>query len=462
MKVHLSGLRPLFGLAAAGLILVSLAVFPTYTAHAQGQGISMIRDTEAERVLRGYLDPILLVAGLRPESVQLHIVNDPSINAFVADGQNMFIHTGLIMALDTPNQISGVLAHETGHMADGHLTRAMAGMRAATVPMLLSMAAGLAAMIAGAPAAGQAILLGGQQIAERTFLAFTRTQESAADQAGMRYLTATHQSGMGMVQVFKRFESQEVLSARRADPFAQSHPVPIERISALQNLVDASPYRDVKDSAETQYAFDMMRAKLRGYIQRPDVVFRQYPESNTAKPARYARAMAHFREPNMAKALGEIESLIADEPNNPYFLEMYGQIKVEMGKVEEGIAPYKRAVELVPDAPLIRVALAAAMLGTENPNYTKQAAQELQNAITQEADEPIAWYELAQAYARLGQTGKAELATAERYFVVEAFPQAIQFAGRAQRQLQQGSTDWQRATDILAIAQTQAEKRGRQ
>jgi predicted Zn-dependent protease len=185
--------------------------------------------------------------------------------------------------------------------------------------------------------------------------------------------------------------------------------------------------------------------------------------TNTAKPARYARAMAYFREPDMGKALGEIEGLLKDEPENPYFLEMYGQIKVEMGKVNEGLEPYKHAVQLLPDAPLIRVALAAAMLGTENPTYTAEAAKELQTALVQEPDEAIAWYELAQAYGRLGQTGKADLATAERYFVVEAFPQAMQFAVRAQRQLPPSSTDWQRATDILAISQTQAqaEKRGR-
>jgi predicted Zn-dependent protease len=462
LKVKLSGLRPLFGLVVAGLLMVSLVTLPSYTAHAQGQGIALIRDTEAERVLRAKLDPILISAGLVPKDVQLHLVNDPSINAFVAEGQHMFINTGLLMTLDTPNQITGVMAHETGHMAHGDLVRAAAGMKAATLPMLLSMAAGLAAMIAGAGEAGQAILMAGQQIAERTFLAYSRTVEASADQAGVRFLTATHQSGVGMLQVFKRFQDQEILSSRRADPFAQSHPASSDRIASLQDLVDASPYRDIKDSPETIYAFDMMRAKLRGYIQQPEVSLRQYPVSNTSKPARYARAMAYFRTPDMQKALGEIQSLLAEEPDNPYFLEMYGQINVEMGKVEEGIAPYRRAVEILPDAPLIRVALGAALLGTENPKYTNEAAQQLQTAISQDSDEPLGWYELALAYGRLGQKGKAELATAERYFIVDAFPQAMQFAVRAQRQLQQGSTDWQRATDILTIAQTQqADRRGR-
>jgi predicted Zn-dependent protease len=452
-------LRPILGALLGALAIVWIASAPP--AQAQG-GPSLIRDTEVERVVRVYLDPLLTAAGMSPDAVRLFIVNEQSINAFVAEGQNMFIHTGLIMALDTPNELSGVLAHETGHLADGHLVRMKDGIRAATVPLILSMVLGVAAMAAGAGDAGSAILMGGQQIAQRTFLSFSRTQESAADQAGIRYLAATKQSGRGMLGVFRRFENQEILSDQRRDPFAQSHPVAGDRMSALQSLVEASPYRDVKDSPEAQYAYDMLRAKLRGYIERPEVTMRRYPVSDTSKPARYARAMAYFRQPDMQKALAEMESLLKDEPENPYFLEMYGQINVEMGRVEQGIKPYTEAVKILPDAPLLRVALGAAMLGTENPQYTQPAIKELQASIDLERDNAFAWYELAQAYARLGQTARAELATAERYFALYAFPQAIQFAGRAQRQLPPGSTDWQRASDIIAVSTSQqAEQRGR-
>ena len=451
-------LRPILGALLAGLAIFWITAPP---AQAQG-GPSLIRDTEIERVVRTYLDPLLQAAGMSPDAVSLYIVNDSSINAFVAEGQNMFIHTGLIMALDTPNELSGVLAHETGHLADGHLVRMQQGVRAASVPLILSMVLGVAAIAAGAGDAGSAILMGGQQIAQRTFLAFSRTQESAADQAGIRYLAATKQSGRGMLRVFKRFENQEILSDQRRDPFAQSHPVAGDRMSALQSLIEASPYRDVRDSPESQYAYDMLRAKLRGYIERPEVALRRYPASDTSKPARYARAMAYFRLPDMGKALAEMESLLKEEPENPYFLEMYGQIHVEMGKVEEGIKPYSEAVKILPDAPLLRVALGAAMLGTENPRYTDMAVKELQTSLEYERDNAFAWYELAQAYARLGQTARAELATAERYFALHAYPQAIQFAGRAQRQLPPGSTDWQRASDIIAIATSQqADQRGR-
>ncbi len=417
--------------------------------------MSFVRDTETERVLRSYLDPILVVAGLNPSDVQTHIINDPQINAAVSEGQNMFLNTGLFMELDTPGQLKGVLAHETGHMAGGDLIRLAAGMRAATIPMLLSVVAGIAVVaVSGSPEAAQAIIIGGQSIAMADFLAFTRSQEAVADQAALRYLTATQQSGLGMLEVFRRFQQNEILSDRYRNRFALSHPTAGDRLVNLQNLVVNSPYYEKQDSPEDQYEYDMVRAKLRGYTERPDIVFRRYPVSDTSKPARYARTMAYFRTPDLGMALSEIGSLLAEEPDNPYFLEVYGEVHVQMGQVEKGIGPYRRAVEILPDAPLIRMAFAAAMLGTEDPKYLDETIKQLETALEQEGDYALSWYHLAQAYARAGQTSQAQLATAERFFSVGSYPQAMQFAFRAQRQLPRGSTHWQRASDIMAIAQT--------
>lgn len=460
MRFRLAALRPVFGLAVAALLIGFFAFYPAMQAHAQGEGFGFISDTEAERVLRSKLDPLLLAAGLVPQDVHLYIIQDPSINAFVAEGQNMFLNTGLLMALDTPNQITGVMAHETGHMAHGDLVRASAGIKAATIPLLLSMAAGLAAIIAGAGQAGTAIMMAGQQIAERTFLAYSRTVEANADQAGIRFLTATHQSGEGMLQVFKKFQDQEILSSSKVDPYAQTHPVSGDRIAALQDQVDASPWRDVKDSPETIYAFDMMRAKLRGYIQPSEVTLRQYPASDTSKPARYARAMAYFKAPDMEKALTEMQSLLKDEPENPYFLEMYGQIKVETGKIDEGIELYRKAVEILPDAPLIRVALGTALVDSENPKYAREAVTQLQTSLKQDFDDVVGWYKLAEAYSRTGQAGKAELATAERFIMVGDYRNAILHAVVAQRSLPPATADWQRAVDIQSSSQIQLKPQG--
>ena len=436
-------------LALASLVAFVGATFPVRA----DEGLQIIRDTETERLLRGYLDPILRAAGLQPAAVHLYLINDPSINAFVAEGQNVFMFTGTLMELDEPNEIIGILAHETGHMAAGHLVRSGAGMKAAMIPMLIGLVAGAAIMAAGGGDAGAAIIMGSQQIAERNFVQFTRTQESSADQAGIRYLNATHQSGEGMLKVFRRFQEQEILSDQHIDKFAMTHPSGADRIDALQALVDASPYHDVKDTPQAIYAYALVRAKLKGYIQDPQSVLFEYTDNS--KPSRYARAMAYFRRPDMEKAQAEIDSLVRDEPNNPYFLEMQGQILVARGKVAEGIIPYRHAVHVLPDAPQIRVALAAAMIGTEDLHVAAQAQVELETALRQDDDDAFAWYELAQAFELQGMHGKAQLATAERYFKLEDYKQAMRFAYLAQQQLLRGSTDWQRAADIMTVAQTQ-------
>jgi predicted Zn-dependent protease len=317
------------------------------------------------------------------------------------------------------------------------------------------MAAGLAVALAGLPEAGMALMMSSQGFAMGSFFAFSRTQESIADQSAIRYLEATEQSGRGMLELFGRFEGQEILSYQRQQNYARSHPAPRDRIGRLETLVEASAYADKKDSLEVEHAFEMLRAKLRGYTNPPAATLRLYPESDTTSVARYARAMAYFRQPNMAKAYDEIESLLAEDPDNPYFLEMYGQINVDMGRIADGIRPYERSVELMPDAPQIRSAFGSALLSTGTPENVERAKEELELALQQDSDLWFGWYELAKAYNQLGLQGEAQLATAERYFTVGAYPLAVQFAYRAQQRLESGTRDWQRANDIMAVAQAQ-------
>ncbi|MBI3675527.1 MAG: M48 family metallopeptidase [Proteobacteria bacterium] len=447
------GLSLLLSLATA----FSLSVHP---AAAQIGGLPLIRDTEMERVLKGYEDPILKVAGLDPAAVRIYIVNDPSINAFVAEGQNIFVNTGLFMQLQTPNQVIGVLAHETGHMAGGHLTRGTDAIKKAAIPMLISMVVGIAAMALGAGDVGQAAIIYGQQIAQAQFFQFSRTQEATADQMGQRFLKATHQSGDGMLEVFEKLANEEAMSASYRTPYASDHPASRERIDLLQRLADASPYKDIKDSPETMHQFQMIQAKLAGYLSQPAAVFNRYPPSDTSEEARYARAMAYFRKPDMQKALAEIDSLVKEEPNNPYFQEVLGQIYVEMAQPEKGIGPYQKSVNLLPDAPLLRVSLAAAQIACEQKcNMTKAALDNLQRALVQENDNSFAWYESAQAYSSLGNEPMADLATAEQAYALGALPRAAQFATYAARKLPKGSPDWQRATDIMAVAGPESRQR---
>jgi predicted Zn-dependent protease len=238
----------------------------------------------------------------------------------------------------------------------------------------------------------------------------------------------------------------------RMDPYAADHPVGRDRVANLETEVEASPYKDVPEDPAVEHQYEMMQAKLIGYVQPIQAVFNRFPLTDTSKPARYARAMAYSRKPDLPKALAEINSLIKDEPSNPYFYEVLGQIYVSMAKPELGVAAYQRCVELMPDAPQLRTALAAAQLATEKPGLAKPALDNLKVSLQQEDDDPFAWYEAAQAYSMLNNEPMADLATAERYYAVGAMMPAAQFAVRARHGLEQGSPDWQRANDIVAIA----------
>ena len=426
----------------------SLAAF---TAPAAAQGLILLRDTETERALHSYEDPLLIAGGLQPQAVKIYLVNDGSVNAFVAEGQNMFILTGMIMFAKNAGELKGVMAHETGHMVAGHLSRSSDAIQKATIPMLLSMIVGIAAIAAGAGQAGMLILMGGQGIAEQQFNAFSRVQEATADQIAIKLLDKTHQSSRGLIATFNRLADEEAM-ASRMDAYASDHPMGRERVGNLETQMEASPYKDVPEDPAVEHQYEMIQAKLIGYIAPLQTVFNHFPLTDTSKPARYARAMAYSRKPDLPKALAEINSLIKDEPNNPYFYEVLGQIYVSMAKPELGVAAFQRSVDLLPDAPQLRVALAAAELATEKPALAKPALDNLRLSLQQEDDDPFAWYEAAQAYSQMGNEPMADLATAERFYAVGAFGQAAMFANKARHGLDQGSPDWQRANDIVAVS----------
>ena len=444
------GRRSFWRYPLAAILSVTLSSSLTIQP-AAAQGIDLIRDTEMERVLKSYEDPIATSAGLDPAAIKIYIVNDPNINAFVAEGQNIFINTGLFLQLKTPNEVIGVMAHETGHIAGGHLLRDTSAISKASVPMLIGLAVGIAAMAMGAGEAGMGAIMLGQQAAQLQFMAFSRVQEATADQMGQRFLRATHQSGEGMVEVFEKMANESAMRGDFKNPFISDHPADRERIDLLQRLADASPYRDVKDSPEAVHEFHMIQGKLFGFLSKPEYVLVRYPVSDKSEEARYARAIAYFQKPELKLALSEINSLIKDEPKNPYFYEVLGQIYVSMGQPEKGVGPYQKAVDAEPDAPLLRVLLASAQLATDKPQLAKPALDNLKIALQQENDDTFAWYETAQAYSTLNNQPMADLSTAEVYYNAGAMQKAGFFARRASRGLQQGSPDWQRANDIISV-----------
>jgi predicted Zn-dependent protease len=320
------------------------------------------------------------------------------------------------------------------------------------IPMLLSLVVGIGAMIAGAGEAGMAIMGIGQAYAMGQMAAFTRVQESTADQIGAKLLLATHQSPLGMYHTFQRFANDEAMSAYKVDKFAVDHPSGQDRVFDLNDMVEASPYREVQDSPEALHTFQMVQAKLAGFVLPVKEALNRYPDSDTSEPARYAHSMIYLRQPNLQKALAAINGLLVDEPNNPYFYEVRGQIYMSMAKPAQAIPDYQKSVALRPQAPQLRLALATAQLATEDASLAQPALANLKAAILVEDDDIFTWYQTAQAYSLLKNEPMANLSTAEAWYNAGDMRKALIFATRARSKLPQGSADWQRAGDIIGAA----------
>lgn len=433
-------------------------LFSTLVAQTSAaSAMSLIRDAETEHVLRTFAEPVFAAAGLQPKAVRIHIINDNRINAFVAGGQRMFIHTGLIYKSETPGMLIGVMAHETGHIAGGHLSRIQNEAKGATAPMIISLLLGVGAIIAGAGDVGAAVIAGGQTIAQRSILQYSRVQESAADQAAITYLNKLGWSGKGMLRTFEIFRNQELLSGRYQDPYLRSHPLSSNRLAALENRVAKSPYTDRKDPESWVVALDMVKAKLHGFIDEPEATYRRFPESDQSAPARYARTVAYHKEGRLKEALHEVDSLIEELPGSPFLRELKGQVLFESGKAKLALKPYKEAVALAPTSGLLHLALAQAMIEVGDDALLDEALIHLNYARRYESDYPLIYHQIALAQARLGNEGLASLATAERFYLSGALPDARIHAKRAQQYLSEDSPTWLRAEDIL---QTKRRRKG--
>jgi len=441
--------------AAAGL-----AFAPLHPARAgQDKGPPVIRDTEAEQLLRDYTRPILRVAGLEKQNIQVVIINDSQFNAFVADGRRIFVNYGAIMQSETPNQLIGVLAHETGHLAGGHLAKFREQLERAQTQMIIAMLLGVGAMVAGSQGgnsnsglanAGAAAVAGPQEMIRRSLISYQRQQEENADRAGVKFLTATGQSPKGMYETFKRFTNDSLFAARGADPYLQSHPMPADRVAALEELAHSSPYWDKKDDAALQLRHDMVRAKISAFMERQDTVYRRYPLSNDSLPARYAHAISTYLHGDLHTALGMIDALIQVQPNNPYFYELRGQALLEGGKPAEAIVPLRRAVQLSNNAPLIEMLLGQALVGTDNKAHTDEAIAILRAAVARETEAPLGYMQLAMAYGRKGDYAEADLASAQAAFLRGDNKTARELASRAKTRFAVGTPGWVKADDIVA------------
>lgn len=428
-------------------------------AHAQGQSVSFIRDAEIEALIRRYATPIFNVAGLDAQAVRIYLVNDSRLNAFVAGGQNLFINTGLLARAATPNQVIGVLAHETGHIAGGHLARTQEAMRNATAAMIIAMVLGAAAAAAGGGSAAGGVMAGGAAIGQRTMLAYSVAQESAADQAGLSYLERTGQSAQGIADFLRILAEQDLLSPARQDPYLRTHPLTRTRIDTVEAFLEHSKYRYAKDPPELVEAHHRMQAKLHGFIDPPGRTLGLYKESDTSVAARYARAIAYYRMPDLKKALPLVDGLIAQEPDNPWFHELKGQMLFENGRLREALPSYEKALKLKPDVALLRIEVARVQLELNDPALNKTALAYLNDAVRHEDRNGEAWRLLAIAYGREDNIGMSALSLAEGAMVSGDRRMAIQQATRATQLLATGTPGRLRAEDIKETAKRLEEER---
>ena len=446
----MSGLRTALALAALSPLLMA--------APASAQNLPLIRDAEIESLLADYARPIFKSAGLGSNKIAMRVVHEDSFNAFVVDGRSVFINTGTLSLSDTPNQVIGVIAHETGHITGGHMAALRARIAKDQTRALIAQILGIGLLVAGGAggnhdlgSAGTGVIFGGTELVQRGLLAERRQQESAADQAGLKFLESTHQSGRGMLETFERFAQQEYISDAQKDAFVRSHPVATDRLARLRSLVEQSPYFNSKDDPALQLRHDLMRAKLSGYLERPAIIMNRYPPSDVSLPARYGRALALFFKGGqgaLETSLAEMDGLIRDKPDNPWFLEVKGDILTRAGKKREAIVPLKHALKLAPEANLIRVQLADCLQSLGDPTSMNESVELLRKSLIDDQN-GRAYRLLATAYYNQGKGPEADAAQAQAEFQEGDLKKAQIFAKRAQAKLKEGTPEWIQTDDII-------------
>ena len=422
---------------------------------------SILRDAETEQLLLDMVAPLVEASELEPGNVELVLINDGSINAFVAGGQAIYVHSGLINEAGSANEVQGVLAHELGHITAGHVVRFNERTKQATNISILSLLLGVGAALAGAGEGAMGIITAGQQAAMGSFLAFNRDQEAATDLAGARYLSGAGITGKGMIQFFERLRSNEIRAGySQADEaaYARTHPLSGDRIQVLRGLLAEDPAWETPPDPALQERFLRVKAKLFGYLAEPRRTFNAFPLRDTSIPARYARAYAYHKDARVEMALAEADALLAMEPDNPWFLELKGQVLLESGRPVEALVPLRRAVDLTRAHPLIAGMLGHALIATEDKSYFTEAEQVLRASVQKDRFNPFAWYQLGVVYEARGDIPRARLASAEVQVMNRQYPQALANAQAAEAYLPYGSPDWIRAQDVALEARAQLEQ----
>ena len=439
-----------------GLVMLFLTLLFAAAQPAAAQQV--LRDSETELFFRDMSAPLIKAAGLRPENVKIVLLHDDEINAFVAGGQIVYIHSGLLQKADNANQVQGVIAHELGHVAGGHIIRMGEGVKQATAITVLSLLLGLAAAAAGAPDAGMGLMMAGQRAAMGSFMSFTRAQESSADLAGASYLSKAGVSGKGSLEFFKKLQNQEYRLAIYAhDSYDRTHPLSQERIQALTEVYGKDPAWNRPTDPALEARFQRVKAKLIGYVDSQHAVT-FYPESDQSVPGHYARAYAYHLGAYPDKALSEANALLATAPGDPFFLELKGQILLESGRPRDALPLLREAVANAPDQPMIAVTLGHALVATEDAKNLAEAKNVLRAAVGRDNENPMAWLQLGMIYDREGDRARASLAMAESRNLEGNPKLALASAKQAMAGIPSGTPDYLRAQDIAMVSQAELDK----
>jgi predicted Zn-dependent protease len=454
-------LRRSVALVCTLAMVLPLAAVP---ANAQRGKLPLVRDAETESLLKDYAKPIFKVAGISHSEPQIILVNDKSFNAFVPDSRRMFINIGVLLEAETPGEVIGVIAHETGHIAGRHLVRLRSAAANAQIISVIGMILGAGAAAAGAAAGsgqaasgGAAAILGAGSAGQRSLLSYQRGEEASADRAALRYLNATGQSAQGMLKTFQRMSEQQLFSRKFADPYAQSHPMAQERYNGLLSDAQKSKYFNQPDDYVLQYRHDQVRAKLFAFTNHPSAVLRAFPRTDKSPGAQYARAIAAMKSRGKG-AVKQIDALIRTQPNNPYYYELKGQALLEGGDPKRAIAPFRKALSFKPNEPQFLVWLGYALVGANDKSNLPEAERLLKRAIHRDPNSGVAYSQLAIAHGRQGERAEADLATAKGLMVVGDFMAAKRYAARAQKSLKRGTPAWLQADDIVSYKPPNLEK----
>lgn len=412
---------------------------------------SLINDTETERVLTNLVLPLARAANIPDNRLKIHIVNDDDFNAFVMGGDDVYVYTGLLRQIKSPDALQAVVAHELGHTLGGHMAQMSERMNAEMKRTMLIQALGVGLMVAGGnPSLGAGVMAGATGVAQQSMLAFTRDEERIADNLGVDLMVSAKQNPYGFVTVLEQMYELTGAMESKINPNRINHPLTTERLNNVRaRIADVAPnYKSNKSVEKSRRAeYELVRAKLVGYLDAPSRVRELYPSSDKSDSALYARAIANMRGGNLDDARIGTRTLISRNPDNPYFYELLGDIEYQFGHYDDSIDAYERALELAGTAPQIQTALALVLTERAKPNDNARAIEMAKRSLLSEPA-PLTYWVLARAYGD-DDPGRHDWAMAEYYNMNGDTKNVKKYAKRAQKKLKKSDSEYIKAGDLL-------------